>query len=57
MPYANQEIRSVANKRKIYAKKGDKLRIVSQHGPLVCCEDMRGNRFPTKKEYLTESRE
>lgn len=50
--YAIKDITSRVNTRHIYAKKGEKVQIVSDYGHF-CIVELRGNRFSTLKENLT----
>ena len=52
MMYAIKDITSRVNIRNIYAKKGEKLQVISDYGHF-CIVELRGNRFSTLKENLT----
>lgn len=34
----------------LYCKKGDKLKVVSEHDEVLIVSDINGNKFPIKKE-------
>lgn len=50
--YAIKDITSRVNIRNIYANKGDKVEVISDYGHF-CIVELKGNRFSTLKENLT----
>jgi hypothetical protein len=39
---------------KVYGKKGDEVRLISDRGGVLIVEDKKGERFPVKKEMVKE---
>lgn len=53
--YATQQI--IAGNKKVYAEKGDKLKVVnSDHPPVMICQDAKGNLIPVHEKYLSENK-
>jgi hypothetical protein len=50
--YAIKDITSRVNIRNIYANKGDKVEVIADYGHF-CIVELKGNRFSTLKENLT----
>lgn len=53
MPILLEDIYSVAKGRKLYGKKGEKVKIVADFVNVVIVE-LRGERFPVSKKKIAE---
>ena len=44
----------ISGKKQIYGRKGDKVKIITVHAPAVIVESIKGERFSTTLENLSE---
>lgn len=51
----SKDITSSLRKDYLYAKKGDEVRIISEHGNTCCVEAKDGKKFAVNKEFLIAS--
>lgn len=54
MPYLTQDIRSLMRGEQLYGCRGDPVKIISDSVTVLIVEGPDGNRFPVRKEFVTD---